>query len=211
MLLHKLVLTTLACSLPLSMVSYAGPITLTATATEVGATNLPIDPSCPAYTVNPSCSVNSNLQVVNYTASNGFDFTANPLYSSVYGIDSIQITFTMAGVDTTTAPYKGQIRIWFSGAGTGVSADGFNNANQTLTFTIPAGNSAFSSIASTIRSTGKLTGQLRDVANLASPVTFAGTATITVNAETPEPSAAWLSGLGLALLALPTVRSLRRM
>ena len=209
MLLHKLVLTTLACSLPLSMVSYAGPITLTATATEVGATNLPIDSICPAYTVNPSCSVNSNLQVVNYTASNGFDFTANPLYSSVYGIDSIQITFTMAGVDTTTAPYKGMIRIWFSGAGTGVSADGFDTADQTLTFTIPAGNSAFSSIASTIRSTGKLTGQLRD--NVTSPVTFAGTATITVNAETPEPSAAGLCGLGLALLALPTMRSLRRM
>ena len=186
-----------------SIASYAGPFVLTAKATEVGNTNLPFDPACPAYTVNPACSPNSNLQAVAFTAPGGFDFTSDPNYHNAWTISSISITFSMIGVDTTASPYLNQERLWLNGQGTGISANGFDATHQTLTFVIPAGNGTFPNLSLMIRSNGNLTGQIRNVANVLTPVNFSGTATITINADSvPEPATIGFIGVGIGGLAV---------
>ena len=174
-----------------SVAAYCSTVTLVATAPEIGATNLPVDASCPPGAVDPTCVTNQDQEVVNYTAVNGFDFKGNPEYADITQIDSLTLTFTMTGVDTTIAPYLGFERIWFSNEGTTQNADGFDASNATQTFTIIAPNFGFNVIANTLQTTGELTGQIRNAANILTPVDIGERTSpgISINWERCIPSA----------------------
>jgi hypothetical protein len=197
-----------------SAVASATPFTLTIGVAQSGFSGImPVDPACPSYAAAPTCVANANLQLFPITPTNGLDFTSDPNYRKVWNINGMTLTFTMTGLDTSVAPFLNSERIWFSGAGTGVSANGFNSGVATRTFTIPAGNQAFAQIANTLRSTGKLTAQLRNWANEVGPGTLslpsAALAGVTINADTPEPSTMAACGIGFGAIFLLAFRRKR--
>jgi hypothetical protein len=194
----------------------ATPFTLTSTVVQSGWSGLlPFDPQCDPGDGAPCVAghtLNMNLQVFNITLPNAVDFTSDPRYRDVWVINSMTLTFTMTGLDTTGAPFLDNERIWFP-AGTGVRANGFTAIVTTKTIPIPAGNPAFVSIANTVRSTGKLSAQLRNAANVPGTnivsLPSSSFATVTINADTPEPSTMATFGIGFGAIFLLALRRKR--